>query len=217
MSGAGTILTVFSLFLFTESQYLILSGGSLNTPINSDTVYNLINTVITSYYTWQTGATNGQYTGINNSRGDLLPIAGPLVLNYSDPKNNNSFFMNYYGIGNLQGIPLICELQDTGVIADPSTCQQDNGTVWRLFNIPDGSELNDFNNNHYWIRPVYTVQTIPTVSNDRCASVPSISNNMAAAALLNLPTESGYVINGVNFKYITPPYPTAADYPTKVQ
>ena len=196
--------------LLTYDQYSAITGGNIDNPPNIESLYQAGN----YYYQWQTGGlANGNsynyYTGIKDSSGNLLSVVSPMTLIY-ESSNGSSYFLQYSGPGNLQGIPGACynESDDT-VVTSGNGCGQ-GGTIWKTeFNIPDGSELKDFANNQYWVRPLFTSQNLAHANGSCTAN--SITNGISSAQNLELPESTGYTINGVTYNYVNPdngPVPT---------
>jgi hypothetical protein len=106
-------------------------------------------TVLPVFYTWETGPNEwNQFTGLKDAVGNPVRFDPPLQVQYvhSQPDvsapdykyNGTTFFLEYAGFGDLQGIPGKCVDVDTGLDADCSEGANNKAIRWvPEFNIPD--------------------------------------------------------------------------------
>ncbi len=98
------------------------------------------------FYTWQTGPDQwNRLSALTNTvDGSFVGFEQPLRLKYTHLESGhkyygNTFFLDYEGLGQLQGIPGNCADKNTG---EPVPCGPDTG--WEPeFSVPTGSELKD--------------------------------------------------------------------------
>jgi hypothetical protein len=100
------------------------------------------------YYIWETGPNDwNQFTALENppppdGDGSIVPFEPPLLVSYThnwDDATQSTFYLEYSGFGNLQGIPGKCVDKDAG---EEMPCGPD--TRWiPQFNIPSDTQVTD--------------------------------------------------------------------------
>jgi hypothetical protein len=103
---------------------------------------------LAEYYTWETGPNDwNQFTALENppppdGDGSIVPFEPPLLVSYThtwEDFTQSTFYLEYSGFGNLQGIPGKCVDQDTG---QEMPCGSESRWLPQ-FNIDSGTEVTD--------------------------------------------------------------------------
>jgi hypothetical protein len=124
------------------------------------------------YYVWETGPnTWNQFTALKDpSTLEVLEFEPPLLVSYVGGESGTStYYLEYSGFGNLNGIPGKCVDPDTG---DEMPCGPDSRWVPE-FNIAEGSEVDDVvSGAPYFVKPLEMEQRMkPTESPAPCADL----------------------------------------------
>lgn len=123
--------------LLTLAQY----NGVTNNGTSVPDMAMLFDGSVTSYVTWQSGSNSfNNYTSIADANGVPLPLSAPLQLVYTDPTTGGNIFLQYAGIGNLQGIPGTC-VDSSGTPVSMNACSQPGNTWKPSYNIASGQQL----------------------------------------------------------------------------
>lgn len=167
--------------LLTASQYnSILRNGFPD-------MAKLYDGTITSYLQWQSGSGFNQYVGVADSSGTALPLNAPLQLTYTNPVTGGNTFLQYSGVGNLQGVPGECVDQNESPVGQ-NQCGQPGYTWIPTYNITSGAQVSDVTGtNSYWVKQLFVSQIMK--ANGSCGSLQS---NLTLAKALTLPTLSGF-------------------------
>ena len=128
---------------------------------------------IPEYYVWETGPNSwNQFTALQGAP----PFDPPLLVSYVHqwdplvPLNTSTFYLEYSGFGNLNGIPGKCVDTDTG---EEMPCGPDARWVPQ-FSIPEGSEVDDVvSATTYIVKPLEMEQRMKDTNNPGlCADIP---------------------------------------------
>ena len=132
-----------------DSTIIDFMACNLDGNLNPDTCGWLAWTELYEYYTWETGSNDwNQFIALEDPLvpGSVLTFDPPLLVSYVhewDPINKpgvtSTFYLDYSGFGNLNGIPGKCVDLDTGA---EIPCGPDSRWVPQ-FSIPEGSEVFD--------------------------------------------------------------------------
>lgn len=162
-------------------------------------------TVLSSFYTWETGPNEwNQFTGLKDAVGNPVRFDRPLQVQYlhSQPSttapdykyNGITFFLEYSGIGDLQGIPGKCVNVDTGLDADCSDGTTDRAIRWvPEFNIPaaDGSgNLTEVTN---VLQPGISYFVKALEREERMQAAPLLDCNGLTVSAFTLPSMSSWI------------------------
>ena len=188
ISPTSDNVSIFSGPLITESQVAELkeSAYSYDGRAHSYAIFSSDN--IDSYYNFNASGRNqpwNQFIGVTVN-GDLLTFSPPLQLFYTN-ENGGDVFLQYFGFGNLQGIPGTC--QDTqGEVVECDNSNPDNFNIWvPAYSIPNGSQVVDANNtnNTYWLKQLLVGQQMAMGSD--CSS--QLTTEIDKANNLSLDTD----------------------------
>lgn len=155
-----------------------------------------------TFYTWETGVNNwNQFTAVS-SGGTYLAFEQPLSVKYTRTAGGvtSTYFLQYAGFGELQGIPGKCVDRDSGV---DTACGPD--TRWiPEFSIPAGTNVIDGSNNttEYIIKPLEMEQRMQSVAASNCSALTLTS--------YTLPDLSGYTDPNIGAE------PTVTDAPAVI-
>jgi len=128
---------------------------------------------IPEYYVWETGPNSwNQFTALQGAP----PFDPPLLVSYVHqwdplvPLNTSTFYLEYSGFGNLNGIPGKCVDTDTG---EEMPCGPDARWVPQ-FSIPEGSEVDDVvSATTYIVKPLEMEQRMKDTNDPGlCADIP---------------------------------------------
>jgi hypothetical protein len=126
---------------------------------------------LTTFYTWETGVNNwNQFTALS-SGGAYLAFEQPLSVKYTRSSGGvtSTYFLQYAGFGELQGIPGKCVNRDTG---EDTGCGPD--TRWiPEFSIPEGTTVidGDDNTTEYIVKPLEKEQRMQSVAVSECSGL----------------------------------------------
>lgn len=124
-----------------------------------------------TFYTWETGTNNwNQFTALS-SNGSYLAFEQPLSVKYTRSSGGvtSTYFLQYAGFGELQGIPGKCVDRDTG---EDTGCGPD--TRWiPEFSIPEGTTVidGDDNTTEYIVKPLEKEQRMQSVAVSECSGL----------------------------------------------
>ncbi len=130
------------------------------------------------FYTWETGTQQwNRLTALKDTAGDYISFDPPLNVEYTHTWSANSgktgtskFYLEYNGMGDIQGIPGICVDMDTGEETD---CWDETGTKFIRwvpeFTIPDGSVLTDsVDGSRYYVKALEKEEIMTGVDESNC-------------------------------------------------
>ena len=128
------------------------------------------------FYTWTSGANSWQQLAtLKDSTGAFVAFDQPLQLQYShsgDGYSNATFFLQYNGFGNLNGIPGKCVDMDSGATADCSQQQSNQQIRWvPEFTIAAGESVIGPKNTTYYLKPLQVEQRMKSAPSGSCASL----------------------------------------------
>lgn len=143
------------------------------------------------FYTWQTGPEQwNRLSALTNTvDGSFVGFDQPLRLKYTHLESGhkyygNTFFLDYAGLGQLQGIPGNCVDKNTG---EPVACGPNTG--WEPeFSVPTGSELTDKDETSYIAKGLEKEQKMKKLDNNFPCSTPYLD----APVHYTLPTKAEY-------------------------
>ena len=159
-----------------DSTIIDFMACDLDGNLNPDTCGWLAWTELYEYYTWETGSNDwNQFIALEDPLvpGSVLTFDPPLLVSYVhewDPINNpgvtSTFYLDYSGFGNLQGIPGKCVDRDTG---EEIPCGPDSRWLPQ-FNIPEGSLVTDASDNvtQYYVKPLEMEQQMLETDMSNC-------------------------------------------------
>lgn len=142
------------------------------------------------FYTWTSGASSWQQLAtLKDGTGAFVTFDQPLQLQYShtgDGYANATFFLQYNGFGNLNGIPGKCVDMDSGAVADCSQQQNNQQIRWvPEFTIAAGESVIGPKNATYYLKPLQVEQ--------RMKSAPAGSCSSLTMSAMTLPTIGSWV------------------------
>ena len=154
-------VVIFSGPLLTESEVVALQESAYSYDGHAHSYAIFSSDVVDSYYNFSASGSNqpwNHFIGVQVN-GNLLTFTPPLQLSYTNESGGN-IFLQYFGFGNLQGIPGVCQ-NTQGDVVECGNSSPDNFTMWvPAYNIPSGSQLVDANNtnNTYWLKQLMVGQ-----------------------------------------------------------
>ena len=142
------------------------------------------------FYTWTSGSSSWQQLAtLKDATGAFVTFDQPLQLQYShtgDGYANATFFLQYNGFGNLNGIPGKCVDMDSGASADCSMQQNNQQIRWvPEFTIGAGESVVGPKNTTYYLKPLQVEQ--------RMKAAPAGSCGGLTMTPMTLPTISSWV------------------------
>jgi hypothetical protein len=131
---------------------------------------------LTEFYTWSTGVNNWQtLTALVDGNGKPVTFAQPLQVLYVHSGAGNtktSFYLQYNGFGNLNGIPGQCVDSDTGSVVNCSQQQNNSQVRWiPQFTIAAGETVTGPSNTTYYVKPLQVEQRMLTAGAGACSSL----------------------------------------------
>ncbi|HEY3307968.1 MAG TPA: hypothetical protein VGJ93_05900 [Desulfuromonadaceae bacterium] len=157
----------------STSNLAALQCNNNGTPNSSQTCGWQSWSNLPEFYTWSSGPNNWQVLStLKDSNGAFVSFAQPLQVLYAhsgDGYTNASFFLQYNGFGNLNGIPGKCVNMDTGLPADCSTGGQGTQIRWvPKFTIKAGESVTGPNNTTYYVKPLQVEQRMKPAAPGAC-------------------------------------------------
>jgi hypothetical protein len=178
---------------------------------------------LSEFYTWETGPNNwNKFTTVLDGSNNPVTFDPPLAVQFTYPAGTgglnpttvdrkfagNTFFLQYQGFGDLQGIPGKCFNPENPSDTSPD-CSKEGRRWVPEFTIPAGTIAKDGNGvDAYYIKPLEIEQRMSKVADSACASLkiedlssswPSIAKDWQDPALGSEPeiTDAPRVIAGV--------------------
>lgn len=142
---------------------------------------------LSEFFTWETGPNNwNKFTSVTDGNGTVIEFDAPLPVKFVYPTAGtgganpsevdqkyagNTFYLQYAGFGNLQGIPGKCVNPE-----DPNDTDIDCSKPGRRwvpeFTIPEGSTAsNEAGTESYLIKPLEVEQRMSKVETSQCSSI----------------------------------------------
>ncbi|MGD0586194.1 MAG: hypothetical protein ABSA86_10555 [Oryzomonas sp.] len=130
---------------------------------------------IPEFYTWTSGAQSWQQLAtLKDSNGNFVTFDQPLQLQYVHTGDSYAatYFLQYSGFGNLNGIPGVCVNMDTGAPADCSQQGNNSQINWvPEFSIAAGESVTGPKNTTYYIKPLQVEQRMLPAPSGSCQSL----------------------------------------------
>lgn len=142
---------------------------------------------LSEFFTWETGPNNwNKFTSVRDGNSAVVEFDAPLPVKFVYPTNGtgganpaevdqkyagNTFYLQYGGFGNLQGIPGKCVNPEDPTDTDID-CSKPGRRWVPEFSIPEGATAtNDAGTENYLIKPLEVEQRMSKVDSSKCSSI----------------------------------------------
>lgn len=142
---------------------------------------------LAEFFTWETGPNNwNKFTSVVDGNGNVVEFDAPLPVKFIYPSTGtagtnptqvdqkyagNTFYLQYGGFGNLQGIPGKCVNPENPTDTDID-CSKPGRRWVPEFTIPEGATAtNDAGTASYLIKPLEVEQRMSKVDNSKCSGI----------------------------------------------